>query len=100
MCGFRQRLIEGYLVPTKVILDADATRLDRGEFAGPKHRRTVVLCAHNELHLCRDHLIDVLQKFSTHVLCEMHQSLSLLRGGLIVNQQYSFSRIRVLIGIP
>ena len=97
--SFSQGRIEGHFIAAKMILIADAARLDRSELAGPQHGCSVLFGVYHQLHLRGNHLRQVLQELTTHVLRKMHQGGLLLWGSLIVHQQHSLRGIGALIGI-
>jgi hypothetical protein len=83
--SFSQWRIEGYFIPAKMILIANASRLDSSKLACAQHGSSVVFSVYYQFHLSGDHLRHVLQELSAHVLGKMHQRRPLLFRSLVVH---------------
>ena len=94
-----QRRVVGDFVAAQVVVFTNRARLHGGKLACAKHGGAMMLGVHGQLHLHWNHLRDVLQQLTPHVLSEAGEGGALLRAGLVVHQQYGIGRIRVLVGI-
>src|SRR5215472_4623667 len=80
----RERRIERNFVSAGVVMFAQSASLHSREPAGAERRDAVAFAVDDHLHWGGDGLVDVLKKFSTHVMGKAHQSATLLWCGLVI----------------